>query len=573
MYAYRTLLALLCLSYGAAAQNALSIPPVLTGTTFNLTVQTGSRSFYPSVSTPTLGINAGWMAPTIVVNKGDSITLNVINNLNQKTTMHWHGLHVSPKNDGGPHQSINAGATWSPSFKVRNNAGTFWYHPHGAGQTDPQISRGLAGFFIIHDPLEQALAIPHNYGQDDIPLVVQSKAFDELGQIMIASNMDTALFVNGTLHPYLDAPAQVIRLRLLNASSLRSYNFGLSGGQPLYQIATDGGLLDTPRTLTRLLLSPGERAEVLINLSGMTGNTLYLRSFGSEIPEGVYGAAVVGAGADTIHEYAHNMRNGADFDLLRINVTAPTASPVTAIPATLVPLMPFDPAQATHFRSIVLDTIRLLPADVPNRADGPFGINNKTFDMDVINETVQLNTTEIWTIKNHTLVAHPFHIHDIQFNIIQEGGINLPPGKMGWKDVVVVRPGDSVKVLTKFETFADPDVPYMYHCHLLHHEDDGMMGTFLVVDSTKTGIRDRVPAGPAFRIAPNPAHNQVTLYLEQDLYENRQITITDLAGRQVYTTGSDRSELRIDVSGWPKGVYFLNVTGKQGKTTRKMTIW
>ncbi len=573
MHAYKTILVLLCLSLGVRAQNALSIPPVLTGATFNLEVQNGTRSFYPPVNTPTLGINGGWMAPTVVVNKGDSITLNVINNLNQRTTMHWHGLHVSPKNDGGPHQSINAGATWSPSFKVRNNAGTFWYHPHGAGQTDPQISRGLAGFFIIHDAQEQALPIPHAYGQDDFPLMVQSKAFDELGQIMIASNMDTALFVNGTLHPYLDAPAQVIRLRLLNASSLRSYNFGLSGGQTLYQIGTDGGLLDTPRSLNRLLLSPGERAEVLINLSGMAGTTLYLKSFGSEIPEGVYGAAVVGAGADTIHEYAHNMLNGADFDLLRINVVAATASPVTAIPATLVPLAPFDPALATHHRTIVLDTLRLLPADVPNRADGPFGINNMTFDMDVVNETVYLNTTEIWTIKNHTLVAHPFHIHDIQFNVIQEGGINLPPAKMGWKDVVVVRPGDSVKVLTKFETFADPHVPYMYHCHLLHHEDDGMMGTFLVVDTTTTGIQDREPAGPAFRIAPNPAHNQVTLYMEQDLQDGKQMVITDLTGRQVYAAAGDRREVGIDVADWPKGVYFLTVNGKQGKTTRKLVIW
>lgn len=137
---------LITFSFIANAQNLLIIPPALTGTSFNLNVQSGIQSFYTGINTPTYGINGPWMAPTIIVNKGDSITLNVINGLNVKTTMHWHGLHVAPENDGGPHQIIQPSTSWSPSFKIRNQAGTFWYHPHGAGQTDLQVSKGLAGF-------------------------------------------------------------------------------------------------------------------------------------------------------------------------------------------------------------------------------------------------------------------------------------------------------------------------------------------------------------------------------------------------------------------------------------------
>jgi bilirubin oxidase len=175
----------------AIAQNPLVITPALTGTNFNLTVQSGTKTFYGSTPTPTYGINGAFLSPTIIVNKGDSITLNVINNLPVKTTMHWHGLHVAPSNDGGPHQSIAAGTTWSPSFEILNNAGTFWYHPHGEGQTEQQVSKGLAGMFIIHDAVEQSLGLPQTYGVDDIPLITQSKAFDLLQQIAIADHMDT----------------------------------------------------------------------------------------------------------------------------------------------------------------------------------------------------------------------------------------------------------------------------------------------------------------------------------------------------------------------------------------------
>jgi len=545
----------------AQAQNPLSIPPALTGTTFNLTVQSGSQMFFPGSSTPTYGINGVWMAPTIIVNKNDSITLNVINNLNVKTTMHWHGLHVAAMNDGGPHQLINPASTWSPSFKVRNQAGTFWYHPHGANQTEQQVGKGLAGLLIVKDNDEASLNLPRTYGIDDFPLILQSKAFDVLNQIAIATDMDTTLFVNGTLNPFLNPPAQVVRFRLLNASSLRSFNFGFSNNQTFYQIATDGGMLDSSIALTRLLLSPGERAEILVNFSGMQSQTVFLKSYASELPLGIYGADSVGAGADTIPEYADNFLNGTDFNLLQLNIVAPTTSPVTAVISSLIPYIPYATASATNYRTIVMDTIRLLPIDPPNRAEGPFALNDETFDMDSINETVYLNTTEIWTLINKTLIAHPFHIHDVQFNITEKSGLPPSPSENGWKDVVLVMPGDSVKFITKFTDFADPMTPYMYHCHLLHHEDDGMMGSFVVLDTNSVGFSENLFQSYV-KVYPNPSvSGKINISLKNNLNNNLEVEVTSLLGqvflKQKLKTINDSAI--VDISGLQTGTYIIKI--------------
>lgn len=549
-------------------QNPLVIPPSLTGTTFNLNVQTGTKIFFGNTPTPTFGINGDFLSPTIIVNKGDSIILNVTNNLNVITTMHWHGLHVSAMNDGGPHQIISPSTTWSPSFKVRNHASTFWYHPHGANQTEQQVSKGLAGLFIVKDSAEAALTLPRTYGVDDIPLIVQNKAFDVLQQIAIATDMDTAIFVNGTLNPYFSAPAQVIRFRLLNGSSLRTYNFGFNNSQSFYQIATDGGLLDTSLALTRLKLSPGERAEILVNFSGMQSQTIYLKSFASELENGIYGSDSVGDANNEIHDYYDNLLNGADYNLMQINVVAPTASPVTTIPNALIPYTPYNPISATTFRTIVMDTIRLLPIDPPNRAEGPFGMNNKTFNMDSINEVVHLNTTEIWTLVNKTLVAHPFHIHDIEFNIIEKNGLPPSPSENGWKDVVLVMPNDSVKFITKFTTFADNITPYMYHCHLLHHEDDGMMGSFLVIDTTaSTGIAN-INFENDFSIYPNPTTDILNIISKDN--KNFTLNIYTTLGEKIFSSANNIYNLQLNLNDYPTGIYFIQIQTGNSIVTKKI---
>ena len=549
------------LTQSVYGQNALFIPPSLTGTNFNLDVQTGTQNFYPGNPTPTYGINGAFLSPTILVNKGDIVTLNVNNGLTVATTMHWHGLHVSPSNDGGPHQSIAAGSTWSPSFEILNNAGTFWYHPHGEGKTELHVGKGLAGMFIIHDAIEQSLGLPQTYGVDDIPLITQSKAFDVLQQIAIADHMDTSILVNGTIDAYYDAPAQVIRFRLLNGSSMRSFNYGFSNGMTFYQIATDGGLVETPNALTRLLLAPGERSEILVDLTSLDGQSFQLMSFGSEITNGIFGAATVGIAPDVIDMYGDNPLNGTDYELLAINVIAPTASPVTTIPTSLIPYTPYLPINAAVNRSLTLDTLRILPIDVPNLAAGPFGINGEFFDMMVNNIYVPLNSTEIWTLHNKTHIAHPFHIHDIQFNIIEKNG--LPPvlSEQGWKDVVLVMPHDSVKFITKFITFEDNLVPYMYHCHLLHHEDDGMMGSFIV--SSSVGINEISNSGNnELHVFPNPSNNNWVVK-SNSIKGDYKAILASLIGEVVYESQGksfdNKTTISIPTMDLSEGIYLLKI--------------
>lgn len=549
------------------AQNPLFIPPTLTGTTFNLNVQTGTQNFFPSNPTPTYGINGPFLSPTIIVNKGDVVTLNVNNGLPVATTMHWHGLHVAPENDGGPHQSIAAGTTWSPSFEILNQAGTFWYHPHGDGKTDLHVSKGLAGLFIVHDADELAAGLPITYGVDDIPIIVQTKAFDVLNQIAIADHMDTALFVNGTLDPQLTVPAQVVRFRLLNGSSMRSFDFGLSNNQVFYQVATDAGLRAAPLALTRLRLSPGERAEILVDFSALQGQQLDLMSFSSEMDYGIFGGPGLGAGMDTIHGYSENPLNGTDFTLVSMSVGAPTAAPVTSIPSALVPFVPFDPVNADVQRTLVLDTIRLLPTNMPSLVEGPFGFNGETFDMGVINMEIPLNSTEVWTLVNKTLIAHPFHLHDVAFNVIEKNGTIPAPEEQGWKDVVLVMPNDSVKFITKFITFSDEMMPYMYHCHLLHHEDDGMMGSFLVIDpNVGLGETDNSNRSSVF---PNPSTNRVFIRFDESVdISADDIRLFDLFGRQCdVEIRQEVNGLSIDVCRLSKGIYNYTIVSSEQENT------
>jgi blue copper oxidase len=560
---------LFLLSTILSAQNALFIPPALTGTQFNLNVQNGVTQFYPGINTPTYGVNGPLLAPTLIMNKWDWVTLNVTNNLTgngNATTMHWHGLHVPPEDDGGPHQLIAQGNTWSPHFQVLNNAGTYWYHPHGAGKTDLHVSKGLAGMIIIKDSAEAGLNLPGTYGVDDFPLIIQTKAFDVLNQIAVSTGFDTVPMVNGTRNAYLNAPAQVVRLRLLNGSSGRSFMIGFSNNMNFYQVTTDGGLMDSAIATNRLLLSNGERAEILVDLSSFINDTILMKSYGSELAHGIMGADSVGDAMNEMHDYYMNPLNGSDFNLLELRVTAQTISPVTSVPTKLVDLKPWNIADATVHRTIEFDT---LSSDfvIANPAEGPFGMNRKSFDMDVVNLTVHLNTTEIWTLVNKTMVAHPFHIHDIQFYLIDINGGPVPSQLKGAKDVVLVMPNDHVRFITKFEDFADNMVPYMYHCHLLHHEDEGMMGTFLVVDTTMTGIRDII-GKPGFTVFPNPTYDVVTFSAENP--GPTVYALKNILGETILNGSALSGTAAVNLSSFPAGMYFLQLNAADRVYTQKV---
>lgn len=548
------------------AQNPLFIPPTMSGTDFQLNVQSGTVSFWNGINTPTYGVNGNFLGPTLIFNKGEVVNLHITNNLTTATTMHWHGLHIPAKYDGGPHQSIDPGTTWDVSYEVMNDAGTFWYHPHGKGKTDLQVSKGIAGLILVKDDIEAALELPRTYGTDDFPLIVQSKAFDVLNQIAIATELDTLVLVNGTKNPSLDAPAQVVRFRILNGSSMRSYDFGFTNNMQFYQIGSDGGLLAAPVALTRLRLAPGERAEILLDFGAIQGQTVYFRNFGSDLPDGIYGAADVGNGMVSIPDYNLNPLNGADYNLLQINIIPPTSNPVTTIPLSLVPITPLIESDASLTRTLTFAPQDMMP--MSEMVEGPFEINGVQFAMETINVTTYLNTTEIWKLTNQTLIAHPFHIHDVQFFILDENGIAPPPNEQGKKDVVLVMPMQTVRVIMKFEDFADDSVPYMYHCHMLHHEDDGMMGSFVVLDTSSVGINPADDAG--LNIFPNPANQYLNVGFPFLEGKDLQIYVMDILGKEINVPVTfDPQTLRFDVAGLSKGIYFIHITEAEKNYTIK----
>jgi blue copper oxidase len=563
----KILLLLFCAHNLFAQTNPLFIPPTLTGTTFNLNVQNGTTQFWNGITTNTYGINGNILAPTIIVNKGDSITLNVTNNLSgagNATTMHWHGLHVAPQYDGGPHQVISQGSTWSPSFKILNDAGTYWYHPHGDNKTDRHVSKGLAGMLIVKDATEGALTLPRTYGIDDFPIILQTKEFDILNQIAIATFFDTVTMVNATRNPFVNLPSQIVRLRLLNGASQRTFMVGFSNNMNFQLIGNDDGLLDVPQTTNRLLLSNGERAEILLDLTNNLNDTLFLESFGSELPKGIFGADSVGdAGVNQITDYYLNPLNGTDFNFLQINVIPQTATPITTIPTTLIPQTSLMPDANTIYRHFEIDTIGGMGI-TPNYANGPFAFNQKLFKMDSINEKIILNSKEIWTIHNKTMVAHPFHIHDVTFNVLDINGIPPPAYIKGKKDVVLVMPGDSVRFITEFKDFSNDTVPYMYHCHVLHHEDDGMMGSFIV---TKFPLSiNNFQKNNSFAIYPNPAN---TIWHITNIQNEKIISyqLYDVMGKLIEEKQINNAQFNINNAILINGNYLLKLNTNHNSQT------
>ena len=220
-------------------------------------MQQGMTEFPPGSPIATLGYNGNYLGPTLIMNKGDDVVINVTNNLGgPHSTTHWHGFHLPAAMDGGPHQDILNGETWSPTFTILNRASTYWYHPHlhpvdnkqrNPNGTSGQVFRGLAGMIIVCDEDSERLILPNQYGVDDIPLIIQDKAFNEdgsflefptrqshpklgpdVGPVVWPFRRGDNFLVNGVISAVLEAPAQMVRFRILNASNMRIYNLGFS---------------------------------------------------------------------------------------------------------------------------------------------------------------------------------------------------------------------------------------------------------------------------------------------------------------------------------------------------------
>lgn len=548
-----TTLVLLAIIFSCFSQNPLFIPPILEGNKVDLHVQNGTMQFLAGGETATIGINGNYLGPTVILNQGDSVQLSVYNDLNEPTTIHWHGLHVPARLDGSPHNVIQAHTVWSPRIKVLDQAATYWYHPHLHGKTAEQVTKGAAGMIIVRDNQESTLNLPRNYGVDDFPVVIQSRAFDANNQFVVNTADDHTILINGTIDPILKVPAQIIRLRVLNGSTNRVYNIGFQGNHQFYQIASDGGLLDSPVALTRLMLAPGERAELLVNLSGLKDQNLDLFSFGSELPNGIYGAVVPGSmGMGSIDGYSANILNGKNFKLLRLTVTGQTAQAVTTTPSKLFLIQKPDPSKSSVTRIFTLSVSGMGMGNL----SGPFLINGQTFSMDRINFSAKLGATEIWQISNQTAIAHPFHIHGLQFFITDIGGSQPDRSRQGRKDVVLVPAMQSVSLIMKFDDFSDPEIPYMFHCHMLLHEDDGMMGQFLVT-GIPTGLNTLVD-DPVIRIYPNPFTDRLTVEASGVNPNSVTIEITNSLGQPCVHQKISGFPATLNTSNLKAGVYAIS---------------
>lgn len=551
---------LLIAAVNTNAQSQLFIPDTLTGNTINLNISDSSNQFFPGFNTSTIGYNGRYLGPTLLLNKGQSVTLNVHNELADTTTTHWHGLHVSPMNDGGPHNMIMPSDIWSPAFTVMDNAATYWYHPHLHGKTMDQVLMGAAGLIIVRDSLEATLDLPRKYGIDDFPLVFQFQHMDSLTrQIILDDEADNITLVNGQVTaPFVNVPAQIVRLRILNASSHRFFEFGFDDNRTFHQITSDAGLLDAPVQLTRLMLGSGERAEILVDFSGQQGNTFFIKQYGTQLPAGYPGGPPDGMGMMVMGPL-----DNTDFNLLQFNVIAPTTDPITSIPATLTTNLPYSAIGADNF-SVAL-------TGVPMMSMTNFAMNGVQFDENVINMTTTQNTIMKWTISNQSMMPHPFHIHGNHFFVLSVNGATPPLNMQGRKDVAVVSPmGGSLVLITQYNDFNDPMMPYMYHCHILSHEDNGMMGQF-IVNPPSTFVNEYSNT-EVITLFPNPVKENLNLILNEIDASGNEITIWNAIGQIINQETMYDKNIIIPVRNIDPGLYLIQIKDSKGNSNIRKFI-
>lgn len=440
----------------SAFVSPLAVPTILDGVSAGLTAQPGTASLGSGITVNALGYGkAPILGPTIRVNQGEQFNLAFSNNLAESTNIHWHGLEVPASQDGYPTDVTVPGGTFQYSFPVKNRPGTYWYHPHPDMATASQAYRGLAGFFLVSSAEEEALGLPT--GEYDVPLVVQDKRLEgglnynpDMGDRTIGMFGESVL-VNGTIGPVLEVATRTYRFRLLNGSNARIYNFALSTGAKFQLIGTDGGLTDAPLELSAILLAPGERADVLVNFSGLAvGTELYLQS-----------NAFTGTPS----------QGKQSFKILKFKVTRQESDNFTS-PVSLMPVEPLAASQAVATRSFNIGHMMEhggMSGMVMHPLDG------KTFDPSRRDEVVKAGTVEIWEFDNTDgTETHPMHLHAGQFQVLDRSGGRgvVQSWEKGWKDTVLAFPGEKVRIIVRFP---DNKGKFVFHCHNLEHEDGGMM--------------------------------------------------------------------------------------------------
>lgn len=439
-------------------------------------------------------ISGSYLGPVIRVKTGQRVRVNFTNRVTEPSIVHWHGLHLPQEMDGHPMYAIQPGETYHYEFQVLDRAGTYWFHPHPEPLTGAQVYRGLAGLFIVSDDEESQAGLPA--GAFDVPLVIQDRVFDGDNQFVYLSDgmmapmtgaLGDTILVNGRPDFMLPAAASVYRLRLLNGSNARTYKLAWDDGTPLTVIGTDGGLLESAVQRPYIMLSPGERIELWVDFSEKAvGSQLHLVSLAFS-DGGMMGMM----GGNSL------LANGDPFPVMTVQIDQVGTGQKFTLPQKLSTILRYQEQDAANRRTFALGMGGM--GGMMGGMGMGWTINGRTFEMEKVaqDEIVKRNTLELWVYDNQgngggmmggmMQMLHPMHIHGLQFQVLgwevdpnyQSAWDSVREGLIteGWKDTVMVMPGTRVKLLMKFQDFTGL---FLHHCHILEHEDAGMMRNYRI---------------------------------------------------------------------------------------------
>lgn len=537
--------------------NQLRFPPVFTNGG-NMTLAETTEQVWPGQDTQIITINGSYPGPSVIIDKGQTFTANVINNLNEVITTHWHGVSTPANMDGHPRDAVAPGSSKVYTFPVLNRGGTYFYHAHADMLTAKQVYRGFAGFFIVRDPAEN-YNLPS--GAYDVPLCIQDRRIADIPGFpynpgnpeSVWGMLGDTVLVNGTPDAYFEVSKTLYRFRLLNGSNARVYKIAFSDNRSFHIIATDGGLKDNPVQATEFMLSPGERVEILVSFAADNiGSNVTLRSLafthGGTLP----------------------YKQGIALDILRFDVTNNNSSG-GVVPSAFNPITYYDPAN-------VIGPPRVFNLTMSG-SHPMHKINGLTFDINRIDWSTPLHSLEKWTIRNLTADFHPMHTHETQWQVLaRNGSTNLPPVDKGWKDTVMLYPGETVEVLVKFTEYKGL---YLFHCHNLEHEDDGMMLNFEIIDPI--GIQQLGTEVPVkfelYQNYPNPFNpaTKIKFDISKRIEEETSLRIYDIRGRQIAELFNGRLNPGTFEAEWnpkfmPSGTYFARLTAGSFSKTIKLVL-
>ncbi|MEU9714471.1 multicopper oxidase domain-containing protein [Streptomyces sp. NPDC047976] len=435
----------------------MPLPPVLTpylntGTTsyYRMTLKEATKEILPGIRTPLRTFNGSFPGPVIKAESGRRVVIKQTNSLAVPTSIHLHGAHVPQDSDGAPMDLIAAGGG-SKTYTYPNTQphANLWFHDHAHHMESENVYRGLTGTYILTDDIERRLPLPA--GQYDVPIALRDARFLESGELIYQMGdfmKRNVIMANGKAWPYFEVAARKYRFRLTNTSNQRFFDLHLADNSELVQIGTDGGLLPAPHRTDVVKISPGERADVVIDFSRYpVGTVIELRN--KDFPPFEPAEAV--------------------SKVLQFRVTR-TAADRSSVPDRLRTLPALGPASVTREFDMKMD-------EEPG-GTGAY-INGKTYDMDRIDTEIAYGATEIWTVTNsNKLAPHNFHMHLVQFRVLERNGKPVTSGpETGLKDTVPLKPGETVKVQATFDGYRGT---YVYHCHLFDHGAMGMMANMRI---------------------------------------------------------------------------------------------